>query len=615
MSVFRSAASRSVSSVALLVLCSLTVAPALGGENGPPSAKETARQVDEILTREAAEAGVELAGNVSDDDFLRRVSLDLTGQLPRASRVTLFRLSPNEDKRSELIDQLLDEPGYAANWTNYWRDVIYRRATNMRAPISLRAFEGWMGEQLDSNRPWDEVVSELITATGHVQENGATGLIFAHEGQPEEIAAEVSRIFLGIQIQCANCHDHPWDEWKRDQFHELTAYFPRVRLRRERVDGKQVAEWYVESKDFERSRRRRPSEFLLRRIDRNRDGVLSKAEFARLPRANQNFDRLLGFADSNGDGRLSIEELLKAEPPTNARPGQGSLEHYMPDLSDPGSKGTRVDPAFFAVKSRTRPELDDQDRRNALARLLTSKRNPWFAKAFVNRMWAQLLGEGFYMPIDDMGPGRSAQSEEALQVLCEGFLANNYDVKWLLRTITNTAAYQRQLRTTEDRTEGDTFAATSALRLRGDQVFDAIMSVLGGPGAGGRRMRGGAMMSGYGGRRSPRSQMNALFGFDPSTPQEDLTGSIPQALFMMNSPQLANATKATGFTKLAGILRSESDDTQALTQVYVLVLGRDPSTQELKICQEHIAAADSREAGFEDVMWSLLNSAEFLSRR
>ncbi|MFK7821980.1 MAG: DUF1549 domain-containing protein [Planctomycetaceae bacterium] len=585
-------------------------------------ARTVAGRVDAILERDAKAADVQQSPLVDDIDFLRRVSLDLTGTVPTPAQITLFKLSPRETKRSDLIDKLLQSDSYARNWTAYWRDVIYRRATNMRAPISRPTFEKWMNEQFSENTSWDSIVTELLTASGHVQSNGATGMIFAHEGQPEEIAAEASRIFLGIQIQCANCHDHPWDDWKREQFHELTAYFPRINLRRERTDGKQVADWYVESFDRERSQRRKPSEFLLKRLDRNRDGLLTKAELGRMPRGGErltkNFDRLLSYADKNSDGKLSIKEFATAERPTNDNPGRGNTEHYMPDLSDPASKGTLIQPAFFATGSKSRRGLNDADRRDELASLMTSKSNPWFSRAFVNRMWAQLLGEGFYTPIDDMGPARSAQHEEAMEVLAGEFSQSGYDIKWLLRTITNTRAYQRQLRTEDDRVDGDAFAATSPMRLRGDQVYDALTSVLGGgQGRAGRRRSGGSMMMssrGYG-RRSPRNQMNSLFGFDPSTPQEDLKGSIPQALFMMNSSLLRTATQAEGFTKLAQILRQHRSDEKALTALYLLVLGREPGENEVGICIEHIGNADSRGAGFEDVMWSLLNSAEFVSRR
>ena len=118
------------------------------------------------------------------------------------------------------IERLLDSKAYAENWSRYWRDVIMMRATNQRIRLMQGSFERWMAEQLQDNVAWDKITTAMITAQGDVRENGDTALIFAHEAQATEVAAEVSRIFLGIQIQCANCHDHPTDKWKREQFHE-----------------------------------------------------------------------------------------------------------------------------------------------------------------------------------------------------------------------------------------------------------------------------------------------------------------------------------------------------------------------------------------------------------
>ncbi len=602
-----------VPAVVLIVVAGSNLPTWAGSKRSASPPAEVAAQVDGLLANAAKAAGVEPAPLANDADFLRRVSLDLVGQIPRPGQLTLFEVDPRPDKRSAVIDRLLDEEDYARNWTAYWRDVIYRRATNMRAGLSRGAFEAWLQSELAENRPWDEIVTEMITASGDVQEVGAAGLIFAQEGQPTEIAAEVSRIFLGVQIQCANCHDHPWDQWKREQFHELAAYFPRITLRRERVDGQAIPKYIVQSRDREQTRRG-PTAFMLRRVDRNRDGVLSQRELKQLPRIGDNYDRFLGLADKNKDGRLTIEEAMTFERPQNDRPGQGSLEHFMPDLNDPGSPGTRVDPDFFALSARTPAGLDDLERRNELARLLTSKQNPWFARAFVNRMWTQLLGEGFYNPVDDLGPGRSAQHEDVLQLLATEFVASDYDIKWLLRTITSTHAYQRQLRNSTGRTEGDAFAAATPMRLRGDQLFDTVMAVLG-PRQGAAMRGRGPMMGGYGRRGGPREQVNALFGYDPSTPQDDLAGSIPQALFLMNSPQVNRAISGTGPTTLAAILRTHADDRDALAALYRLVLCRKPSDREVDVCLSHIAAAHSRAAGFEDVMWSLLNSAEFMTRR
>ncbi|MGD9853588.1 MAG: DUF1549 domain-containing protein [Planctomycetaceae bacterium] len=201
------------------------------------SAEAVALQVDGLIQQSLVEQDAVPAARSTDEDFLRRASLDLTGRIPTPEAVTLFGLTPGDEKRAEAINRMLDDPGFSQTWASYWREVIFSRATDMRSRRSQGVFEEWLTEQLAANRPWDAIVTELLTATGDTSEDGRTALIFAHGGDATELAAETSRIFLGIQIQCANCHDHPYDSWKRKDFHELAAFFPRIRVRRNQ-DGK-----------------------------------------------------------------------------------------------------------------------------------------------------------------------------------------------------------------------------------------------------------------------------------------------------------------------------------------------------------------------------------------
>jgi hypothetical protein len=219
------------------------------------------------------------------------------------------------------------------------------------------------------------------------------------------------------------------------------------------------------------------------------------------------------------------------------------------------------------------------------------------------------------MPIDDMGPERSASHPDVLDLLASGFIESGYDLQWLVRTLTLTDVYQRQIRTVEP---GATpFASASATRLRSDQIYNSIVTVLGGR-SGSRRTALGGNMAGTGmGRRSrdPKDQFALIFGFDPSTPQADLTGKIPQALFLMNSPQINGQINANTGTRLSRIVSRFRDDQDAISELYMMVLSRSPSQSELKICRVYIAEAGNRNEAFEDLMWSLLNSSEFVSRR
>jgi len=488
------------------------------------------------------------APRASDEVFLRRVSLDIAGRLPTPGEITAFALDPTSDKRTRTVERLLAEEAYGHNWGRYWRDVILYRRTEDRALVVSQSLEEYLAAELNKNTPWDAIARAFITATGDVRENGATAIFMAQMGETSDVTAEISRIFTGIQIQCAQCHNHPTDRWQRTQFHELAAFFPRIAVRPKRD---------VTPATFE---------------------VASADNAPRVRRPNAT--------------------------------GRGSREHYMPDLDNPQAQGTLMQPVFFVTGQALSPGLADSERRDTIAGWITSRANPWFAKAFVNRMWSELVGEGFYEPVDDIGPDRQCNARETLDYLAAQFAAHKHDIKWLINTITATTAYQRESRSRRGPEETPMLANVSQ-RMRGDQLYSAITSVLGtAPSlAGGRGGR-------FGNNRDPRAPFNAIFGFDPSVRRDEVAGSIPQALAVMNSPQLASGINSGRRGTLLGRLLADEQDNEAVAvDLYLRTLSREPTNEELKLCLAYVKDADSRSEGFEDLLWALLNSAEFMHRR
>jgi hypothetical protein len=535
-----------------VMLASLLVyayAPLFAGE---VLVEDTSQHIDELLQGELAAGPSQSLSACSDEVFLRRVSLDLAGQLPTPQKVLAFVEDKSPDKRARLIDELLASEDFGRNWARYWRDVIMMRRSDERALIARQPLETHLVNVLNENTPWNEVASGFITALGDVRENGSTGLIMAQMGRPEDTVAEVSRIFMGIQIQCAQCHDHPTDRWKREQFHELAAFFPRVAVRPTGMDGPRS--FAVVADDAPQFRRR-----------------------------------------VNNDNRF-----------------RGTPEHYMPDLEDPQARGTKMQPVLFATGAKLDLGTKDAERRATLAQWVTAKENPWFAKAMVNRLWSELVGEGFYEPVDDIGPDRTCNSPKTLEHLSTAFAESGYDVKRLYRTILLTDAYQRESQ--PRRSHGQpAFAANCPQRLRGDQLFDALVRAIGlSDRGGGFRGRGGAGYAAFG---SPRGQFSQLFGYDPSDPREEVEGSIPQALAMMNSSQINSLMKVDSSTQLGRLVRQEQSNVEVVTQLYLRTLARQPSEMELRKCLEYVEEVGDREEAFEDVQWSLVNSAEFLHRR
>jgi len=562
--------------------------------------------ISQYLTKNSPK--VEPAPRTSDVEFVRRIYFDVIGKPPTSEQVQSFLRDRAKDKRSKLIDTLLGSSEYAQNWARYWRDVIkFHSTAENAARVRYDSLEAWMAKQFKANKPWDEIAAGLITAAGRNDENGAVGFSLAYDAQPVELAGEVSRVFLGVQIQCAQCHDHKTDSWKQQQFHEFAAFFAGMRPR-------QV-----------------------------------------IPQ--------------------SPEQL-----PVFAVVPQGPRRYTMPDKTNP-TKQIPVAPRFFLSSSKANPEpvlpeaLPPVERRAMAASYVTGQDNPWFARAFVNRIWYALMGESFYEPIDDIGPERTAKGAEVLEPLADHWQKAGYDINWLFRTILNTESYQRRVRSTANAAGKTPFASNCPSRMRSDQVFDALVQALAlpldangnliprgnqnGRGAPGQTKialaargfpngaaglspgdlkgakdrpptKGAAQKSAQAaglaaqvGKKAAGAQrmgglrplFDRLFGIDPSIPGEDVMGSIPQALFLMNSPLVSNSIQARPGTVLGEILTSTYDNRAALDALYLRVLSRQPTTGEVEICGRYLATVGDRRQAFEDIYWSLINSTEFLTRR
>lgn len=535
----------------VLTIATALLAPSAWGEGPRPQA--VARQIDRLIVEGLDLSPGELAPPVDDAIFLRRAHLDLVGVIPSLDEVREFLADESPRKRRRLVNRLLDRPEYGVTQARYWRDVILSRRLEDRALAVSDSVVKDLAEWINEGEAWDEIATRFITARGTARTNGATAILVAQEGRTEEIAAEMSRVFLGVQIQCAQCHDHPWDDWKREQFHELAAFFPRVGVRPMRDE--------------------RPIDL--------RVNIADRPDFPRF-RKGANLHR------------------------------RGRPEHYMRDLENPEEIGERIEPRFFLTSLEMNAGTRDEARREALAADLTS--SDWFAIALVNRYWSELIGEGFYEPIDDLGPGREPVAPSAVAALSEAFADSGYDLRWLHRTILATEAYARQSRPRRTPDEKP-FTATVVQPLRGDQMFDALLAAIDVDEKRLRGLGGGGRQRGYG-IVTPRLLFTQAFGFDPSEPRATVKATIPQALARMNTPQLNLAVRALPTTMLDRTLKRNGRDTEAtIRELYLRTLSREPTGTELATVREFTDDAVWRGAAMEDLLWALINSAEFSHRR
>jgi hypothetical protein len=502
-----------------------------------PSDAEVARRIDRAFLKAAGKVTV-VSALVDDATFLRRVSLDLTGKLPGVDEVRMFVASTDPAKRVKQVERYLASDAYAVNWGRYWRDVLTYHTPASGNYLRWQLFDQWMVDQVRANRSWDGIATALVTATGLDDECAPVNYLTAQFGNPVEIAATTSRVFLGVQIQCAQCHDAKTEKWKREQFHELVAFFGRAKIIQHKdVDGRGTP--YA--------------------IEGRRDG-----------------------------------------------------QYRMTDKRNP-TRLIAMTPRFLTGEAVS-AESDDRERRAALARFITSPKNPWFARAYVNRIWSSLMGWGFYPGVSDLGSDSPPQYPEVLDVLAKEYTASGYDMKWLFRTLTRTEVYQRQLQPRSRAAAA--VVAVCPSRLRPEQIFEAMVAALGFNEHDKSIPAPAASSAPAVGRHSGlRNMVYQAFKVDPSLPMQQVQGTIPQALLMMNSVLVNTYVGATGKTYLAQSLAKGLANDQIVTGIYERTLARKPKAQELEICRRYLKNLGDRKEALEDIFWSLLNSTEFLTKR
>jgi hypothetical protein len=501
-----------------------------------PSERAVAHQIDVALFQ-AHDPSTPLPALADDAAFFRRVSLDLTGTLPGRDQIHAFGADRDPEKRVKLIDRLLSSDAYAVNWGRYWRDTLTYHTPASGNYLRWQLFDRWFVDQFRNNRPWNEVVTTLVTATGINDECPPVNFLTALYGNPVEIAATTSRVFLGVQLQCAQCHDARTESWKREQFHELVAFFGRARI--------------VQHKDV------------------------------------------------TGRGTPYAIE------------GREEGQYCMTDKKNP-SRLIAMTPRFLTGES-VPATAADTERRAALARFLTDPHNPWFARAYVNRMWTALMGWGFYATVNDLGSGPAPQFPKLLDHLAMDWVASGYDARWLFRTLANTETYQRQL---QPRNQEAEHAAVCPCRLRPEQIFEELVKALG-FNESDKNIPAPAPSSAPAVSRHTglRNMIYQAFKVDPSLPAEEVQGTIPQALLMMNSVLVNTYVSAKGKSFLADAIDHGRTDVQIIEALYERTLARPPRPQELATCTRYLDRVKDRREALEDIYWSLVNCTEFLLKK
>jgi hypothetical protein len=494
-------------------MISLAFAPGLRAADKDVDA--LAKKIDDQIAS-AWNKDVKPAPSADDAEFFRRAHLDLAGRIPSLIEVRDFLDDDRPNKRRLWVDQILRadpddlsyQDAYVNHFINVWRYVLLAQ-TDQQGLNQQPALETWLRQRLKANVGYDHLVRELLTQPigGNWDQTGGSVAVYyqANELKPENLAGSTARLFLGVRLECAQCHDHPFEKWTRTQFWEYAGFF----------------------------------------TDLPPQGPAGKA----LPR-----------------GEIKIagqDKVVKAR----------FLDGKEPDWKDrPGTRST-------------------------LAEWMTAADNPYFARAIVNRMWTYFFGTGLVNPADGQEHTTPAAHSELLDELAREFVAHKYDVKFLIRAITASQAYQRTSVLSDPSQKDPRLFARMPLRgLSPEQLFDSL-----------------ALATEYQDHGGARRQFLARFSAQEH--KIDYQTSILQALYLMNNEFIADRVNLEKNQTLATLARQRTSTERKVESLYLVVLSRKPRPAESKRFVKYIEQGgpdgDPKKA-LTDVFWVLLNSPEFI---
>ncbi|MFN3650665.1 MAG: DUF1549 and DUF1553 domain-containing protein [Armatimonadota bacterium] len=520
----------------------------------------------------------------TDEEFIRRATLDVCGIIPQPEEVRAFVGDPDPGKREKLIESLLSREEHVDLWTMRWNDILRNNPRVHR--VGTGAYARWIRDQIARNRPYDQFARELLTATGknadleldpnnlppQLQRRAGPRLLqtinraefnpaanyYVTSRDPLDTTSATSQVFLGVRIECARCHNHPFEKWTQGDYYALAAYFTGTQT----VGPNQAPRVVF---------------------------TLPRPRPLRHPKTN---------------------EVVEPRP--------------LDGLSGGAAAG---------------------DRRQAIADWITSPENPWFAKALVNRVWAHYFGRGIVDPVDDFRATNPPSNPELLDALARDFVAHGFDVQHLHRTILNSRTYQQSSRPNQyNRDDTRNFARYYPKRMMAEQLYDSISRATGVyltlPGRNRRRPRPAAannaiaralrdaapdgpvervmqlpVLPALGRGGAGAGQFLEAFG----KPRREVVcecersseGNMGQALALINGEEI-NGKIASRFGRVQQLVRSEQSDESVIEELYVASLSRLPRAMEVEEAKALFRSAPSRDEGIEDLMWSLLNSREFL---
>lgn len=576
------------------------------------AAAALAAPIDAALQAEWAQRGVVPAAPIDDATWLRRASLDLRGTIPAASEVAAFLADPSNDRRERKLDDFLADPGFAEFLAADWTFLLLQPAGANGERVA-RHLEAWLAEAIGAGTPFPELTRQMLATAGEALDPGPMALQLAYWNDPEQLAGTVAKAFLGLQIQCAQCHDHPTDHWTRNQFNQFAAFFTATHADKQPSGGSRGPRYRV----LDRSPEWSVQDRLARIVRRSRDGDAGDGGMAESTMAGA------AAAVASESSVAAAREVLRmfrrhadldrpAPPPPDVAELTAALPALAADARELIEKYLERRSLFGELRflDGALPSADAApSRRATLAAWITSPANEWFAAAIVNRAFGHCFGQGLVVPVDDLSGSKDRIAPELLATVGRAFLAGGGDLRVLYRAMVSTRAWAAGNASATDpttrRAAERCLSAHPVRSLTPGQLARSLLQV-----TSERPLQRRAVEREHAALKKELLQL--VTGLD-AVGERRVGASIPLALFMMNGP-FVDRTAALRRSPVGQTLANESlPPTARLAPLWYVALGRPPREPEAAELLAAVAAGESGDAEkqFNDLFWALLNSAEF----
>ena len=541
--------------------------PTRSGRGGAPDfGIPQVQYINSMIRQGWADNGLTPSPAATDAEWCRRVYLDILGRIPDVEELNAFQAERSADKKAKLVNLLLsDDPryieDYARNWTTIWTNLLIGRTggTEQRTLVNRDGMQQYLRRSFLRNKPYDALVLELVSATGNTKPgdekfNGAVNfLVGMLDENAAQATAKTAQVFLGLQVQCTQCHNHPFNDWKQNQFWEMNAFFRQTTALRRFGAGRDIESAELANQDFAgEDASRNPSEARIYYELRN--------------------SRLVSALPVFVDG-TSLEQLH-------------------------GPKGNSG-------------YLEEMDRRSELAKLIV--KSEYMPKAIVNRMWGHFFGYGFTKPVDDLGPHNPPTHPELLDQLSKDFVKHSYDLKQLIRWIVLSEPYSLSSKfgrgnKADDPSLGEKpqFSHYYVRQMQAEELYESLITAT--------KAARGSYEEQEQAKARWLSDIVQTFGTDDGGESTTFNGTITQALMMFNGDLIKQATSIDKGSFLYSLAYdAKKDNGDKINHLYFAALARKPTRDELEMANKLLIARKGNVvAALQDIWWVLLNSSEFI---